>query len=64
MWTVVYMTTSKETADKVAEILKNEGFLVKTKEALKSKKKGCYIEILVPEAEAEEAHKIILEKNL
>jgi len=64
VWTVVYMATDKETADKVADILKNEGFLVKVKEALKSKKRGCYIEILVPEAEAEEAHKIILEKNL
>ncbi|MFO7152419.1 MAG: hypothetical protein DIU66_004150 [Bacillota bacterium] len=64
MWTVVYMVTDKETADKVVNALKEEGFLVKTKEIMKSKKRGCYIEILVPESEAEEAQKTILEKNL
>ncbi|MCG0274805.1 MAG: hypothetical protein L5655_01405 [Thermosediminibacteraceae bacterium] len=64
MWTVVYMATDKENAEKVVNVLKQEGVLVKTKEVMRSKKRGCCIEILVPESEAEEAHKIILENNL
>lgn len=64
MWTVIYMATDKQTAVKVADTLKNEGILVKTREVMKSKKHGCCIEILVPESEAQEAQKVILEKNL
>ncbi|TYP56712.1 putative signal transducing protein [Thermosediminibacter litoriperuensis] len=64
MWTVVYMATDRENAEKVVNALQSEGVLVKMKEVMKSKKRGCYIEILVPESEAEEAQKIILEKNL
>ncbi|ADL07631.1 putative signal transducing protein [Thermosediminibacter oceani] len=64
MWTVVYMATDREYAEKVVNALQSEGVLVKMKEVMKSKKRGCYIEILVPESEAEEAQKIILEKNL
>jgi DNA topoisomerase VI subunit B len=58
------MATDKQTAVKVADTLKNEGILVKTREVMKSKKHGCCIEILVPESEAQEAQKVILEKNL
>ncbi|WP_422443578.1 hypothetical protein [Thermoanaerobacterium sp. DL9XJH110] len=64
MWTVIYMATDKQTAVKVEDTLKNEGILVKTREVMKSKKHGCCIEILVPESEAQEAQKVILEKNL
>jgi DNA topoisomerase VI subunit B len=58
------MATDKQTAVKVEDTLKNEGILVKTREVMKSKKHGCCIEILVPESEAQEAQKVILEKNL
>lgn len=64
MWTVIYMATDKATAQRVEDALKSEGILVKSREAMKSKKHGCCIEILVPEAEAQEAQKVILEKNL
>ncbi|AYO30171.1 MAG: hypothetical protein PWR06_787 [Thermoanaerobacteraceae bacterium] len=64
MWTVIYMATDKDTAQKVEQVLKSEGILVKTREAMRSKKHGCCIEILVPESEAQEAQKVILEKNL
>ncbi|GEM_PF-1838648 len=64
LWTVVYIASDEDTAYKVAEAIKNEGFLVTTREVMKSKKHGCYIEILVPESEAEEVQNFILEKNL
>lgn len=64
MWTVIYMATDKVTAAKVENIIKNEGFLVKIKEVMKSKKHGSCIEILVPESEALEAQKVIMENNL
>ncbi|HQA60293.1 MAG: hypothetical protein WBJ82_00470 [Tepidanaerobacteraceae bacterium] len=64
MWTVIYMATDKDTAHKVVQAIKDEGFLVKTREVMKSKKHGCCIEISVPESEAQEAQNVILEKNL
>lgn len=64
MWTVIYMATDKETAIKVEDAIKSEGFLVKTRQVMKSKRHGICIEILVPESEAQEAQKVILEKNL
>lgn len=64
MWTVIYIATDKVTASKVENIIKNEGFLVKLREVMKSKRHGSCIEILVPESEAREAQKVILEQNL
>lgn len=64
MWTVIYMATDKDTALRVEKAIKDEGFLVKTREVMKSKRHGCYIEIIVPESEAQEAQNVILEKNL
>lgn len=64
MWTVIYMATDKETAVKVQEAIQSEGILVKSKQVMKSKRHGCCIEVLVPESEAQEAQKVILEKNL
>lgn len=64
MWTVIYMATDKETALRVEKAIKSEGFLVRTREVMKSKRHGCCIEIIVPESEAQEAHSVILEKNL
>ena len=64
MWTVIYMATDRETALKVEEALKIEGILVNVKRVMESKRHGCCIEVQVPESEAQEAQKVILEKNL
>ncbi|HHY42940.1 MAG TPA: hypothetical protein GX514_08905 [Thermoanaerobacterales bacterium] len=64
MWAVIYIATDRETADRVAKAIKEEGILVKTREVMKSKRRGCCIEIIVPESEAQEAQNVILEKNL
>jgi len=58
------MATDKDIAQKVVKAIKDEGFLVKTREVMKSKKYGSCIEISVPESEAQEAQNVILEKNL
>ena len=64
MWTVIYMATDKETALRVVEAIKSEGFLVRTRQTMKSKRHGCCIEIVVPESEAQDASRVIFEKNL
>ncbi|OQB13920.1 MAG: hypothetical protein BWY15_01548 [Firmicutes bacterium ADurb.Bin193] len=62
MWTVVYMAQGKEMAMKIQKALEEGGVLVKVK--LIGKDAGgndnCY-EILVPAAEVEEAHNIIID---
>ncbi len=64
MWTVVYMAQSKEIADELESHLTNEGILVKQRPVSKNKEKeNEYFEILVPEAEVEEAHNVIIEKG-
>ncbi|MDD4568563.1 MAG: hypothetical protein PHE70_00320 [Tepidanaerobacteraceae bacterium] len=64
MWTVIYMATDKETALRVEKAIKSEGFLVRTRQVMKSKRHGCCIEVIVPESEAQEAQNVIFEKNL
>ncbi len=64
MWTVVYMAQSKEIATKLQEFLSNEGILVKLRPISKNHENSDnYIEVLVPEAEVEEAHSVIIEKG-
>lgn len=62
MWTVVYMAQGKEMASKIQQALENEGVLVKVKLIGKDANgnDNCY-EILVPAAEVEEAHNIIID---
>ncbi|MCK9478633.1 MAG: hypothetical protein M0R40_03915 [Firmicutes bacterium] len=62
MWTVVYMAQGKEMAEKVRQALEQQGVLVKLKPIGKESKDGdnCF-EILVPAAEVEEAHNIIID---
>jgi len=57
MWTVVYMAQNKEMADKLHAALSENGVLVKIKAIGDD---NCY-EILVPAAEVEEAHNIIID---
>ena len=64
MWTVVYMAQSKEVAMKLQELLANEGILVKLRPISKNHENNDnYYEVLVPEAEVEEAHSVIIEKG-
>jgi len=60
VWTVVYIAPTKKEAEKVRQVLSGEGILVKLK-AIGQPQQGinCSIEILVPEAEADEALEII-----
>ena len=63
MWMVAYMTQSKETAEKIKQLLQEAGLLVKVRSVNQSgnEQYGCY-EILVPEAELDEAHGVIVDK--
>lgn len=64
MWTVVYMAQSKEFATKLQELLEKEGILVKLRPISKNHENNDnYYEVLVPEAEVEEAHSVIIEKG-
>lgn len=58
------MAQSKEIAEKLQELLAKEGILVKLRPVSKNEESTKdYFEILVPEAEVEEAHSIIIEKG-
>ena len=64
MWTVVYMAQSKDIATALEQILTKEGILVKLRPISKSHDSNDnYYEVLVPEAEGEEAHSVIIEKG-
>ncbi len=65
MWMVVYVTQSKELAERIRTHLQDAGLPVKIRSVNQSGNDqfGCY-EILVPEAELSEAHGIIIEKAL
>jgi hypothetical protein len=64
MWTVVYMAQSKDIATALEDILTKEGILVKLRPISKSHDSNDnYYEVLVPEAEVEEAHSVIIEKG-
>ncbi|HOJ10160.1 MAG TPA: hypothetical protein PK733_06160 [Clostridiales bacterium] len=64
MWTVVYMAQSKDIAENLQGLLTKEGILVKLRPISKNQESSSdYFEILVPEAEVEEAHSVIIEKG-
>ena len=63
MWTTIYMATGKKEVEQVKSILKNEGFLVKTKFALNDGREDLY-EILAPEFEAEDIRELLRELNI
>lgn len=61
MWIVVFITQNRETANRATEVLRKVGLLVKMK-TLGTKADtvyGCY-EILLPESEVEEGHKVLI----
>lgn len=58
------MAQSKEIATKLEELLTKEGILVKLRPISKNHDHtDNYYEVLVPEAEVEEAHSVIIEKG-
>ncbi|MDQ0285955.1 MULTISPECIES: putative signal transducing protein [Desulfofundulus] len=60
MWTVVYIAPNKKEATRIQNILSNEGILVKLRELSPTHcGHNCSVEILVPEAEVDEALEII-----
>lgn len=61
MWTVIYVASDENAANDVKDKLTKEGFLVKIR-PLSKKKNGIY-EVLVPEAEAEDAHNMLITYN-
>ncbi|MFA6308709.1 MAG: hypothetical protein WC677_03045 [Clostridia bacterium] len=64
MWTVVYMAQNEEMVLVLKDLLANEGILVKIRPISKNvENNDNYFEILVPEAEVEEAHSVIIENG-
>lgn len=58
------MAQSKEIATSLQELLTKEGILVKLRPISKNRDNtDNYFEVLVPEAEVEEAHSVIIEKG-
>ncbi len=65
MWIVIFITQNRETAELATEILRNSGLVVKVR-TLGTKTDsvyGCY-EILLPESEVEEGHKVLISNLL
>lgn len=61
MWTVIYMVQAVEDADNLKSLLENAGILVKIRPVTKAAEgEANAYEILIPETEKEEAHKIII----
>lgn len=62
MWTVVYLAKNKKVAEKLMDKITQEGVLVKIQPVGKgANEEEGYYEVLVPEAEVEEAHSILIE---
>ena len=60
MWTVVYISPNKATAEQIKGILANEGLLVMLRAiGIPHCGDSSAVEVLVPEIEAEEALEII-----
>ncbi|MFZ5590418.1 MAG: glutamate decarboxylase [Bacillota bacterium] len=60
MWTVVHIAPNKKEAERMQQYLTNEGFLVKVRPiSLHADGENTPVEILVPEAEVEEALEMI-----
>ena len=63
MWTVIFITQSRETAETIKKLLRDAGLLVKVRSigAGGTGQYGCY-EILLPESEIEEGHNILIDR--
>ena len=65
MWIVIFVTQSRETADAATALLREAGLVVKVRTlgAKTDSVYGCY-EILLPESEVEEGHKVLINSLL
>lgn len=61
MWTVIYIAPSMAIADKLKQLLSDEGILANLRVVEIDDQGRGSIEVQVPEGEAEEAHVIITE---
>lgn len=61
MWTIVYIAREKDLADKIKTALAENGIIFKVREMGKDNPEDVCYEFLVPEAEVEQAHGIIIE---
>jgi len=65
MWIVVFVTQNRETADVATALLRDAGLVVKVR-TLGTKTDSVYgcFEILLPEPEVEEGHKVLISNLL
>lgn len=62
MWTVIYIAPNRSAAENLMAILQQEGILVSLHATgLSSATGNSHVEIMVPKAEAAEAHQILQE---
>lgn len=65
MWIVVYISQSAQTAEKLAEVLKENEVIPRLRRANSSREeKGSCYEVLVPSTELEAAQDLIIENEL
>jgi hypothetical protein len=64
MWTVVYMAQNKESVSYLAELLENQGILVKIRATNQEAGEDSCFEVLVPESEVDQAHDILIDAQL
>lgn len=61
MWVAIHISDSKPAADRIVQVLSDEGFLVRTSPVYKNIfSKGNHYEILVLKSEAYDARNILL----
>lgn len=61
MWTVIYMAQSREAADNLRILLEEAKILVKIRPVTKAAEgEANAFEILIPQTEKDEAHKVII----
>lgn len=65
MWIVIFVTQNRETADVATALLREAGLVVKVR-TLGTKTDSVYgcFEILLPESEVEEGHKVLISSLL
>lgn len=64
MWTVVYISQSRETAESLRSLLESCGLPVKIRPVCKqSESESQGYDVLVPESEVSQAHSIIIDNN-
>lgn len=64
-WKVIHITRSQANADQLLSALEQEGFMARSRKVSRTLSSDeNYYEIMVPGAEAMEAHQLLIENNL